>query len=37
MELVPTANIDGRPTRLIFEVVLHGNLIDGEIVCLYLW
>jgi len=25
MELVPRANIDGRPKRVIFEVVLHGT------------
>jgi len=25
MELVPRANVVGRPTSVIFEVVLHGN------------
>jgi len=26
MELVPRTNVDGRPTRVVFEVVPHGTL-----------
>jgi len=25
VELVPGANVDGSPTRVVFEVVLHGT------------